>query len=134
MTSQIRFFTPFSRLRGCSFAGLAAGTAASLLAVLAAAGCKSAPPPLTAQQLQGKQVYASRCAMCHEDNELALKKVPPNLHGVFDHSTLPSGAPATDAEVRRLLQTGKGLMPPFAGRINEDQTAALLAYLHAGIR
>ena len=92
-------------------------------------GCRSAPS-LTPQQVEGKHLYQVRCAHCHEDNDLALKKVPPDLHGVFDHKTLPSGAPATDAAVRQNVLTGKGMMPGFSGRFTEEQMAALLAYLH----
>jgi mono/diheme cytochrome c family protein len=97
------------------------------------AGCRSVPA-LTKQQLEGKHLYAGRCAHCHEENDLALKKVPPDLRGVFKNAKLPSGAPATDEEVRRLVLTGKGMMPSFAGRFSDEQMAALLAYLHTGLR
>jgi mono/diheme cytochrome c family protein len=97
------------------------------------AGCHSAPA-LTPQEATGKHLYASRCAHCHEDNDLALKKVPPDLHGVFDRKTLPSGAPATDSAVRQNVLAGKGMMPGFAGRFTQEQMAALLAYLHTGLR
>jgi mono/diheme cytochrome c family protein len=100
---------------------------------LGAVGCRSASE-LTPQQSAGKHLYQVRCAHCHEDNDLALKKVPPNLHGIFKHQTLPSGAPATDAAVRLNVLTGKGMMPSFAGRFDDEQMAALLAYLHTGLR
>jgi len=96
-------------------------------------GCRSAAR-LTPQQAEGKHLYQVRCAHCHEDNDLALKKVPPDLHRVFGRSALPSGAPATDAEVRRVVLAGKGMMPSFAGRFSDEQMAALLAYLHTGLR
>jgi mono/diheme cytochrome c family protein len=96
-------------------------------------GCRAAPS-LTPQEAVGKHLYQVRCAHCHEDNDLALKKVPPELHGLFDRKTLPSGAPATDAAVRQNVLTGKGMMPAFAGRFTEEQMAALLAYLHTGLR
>jgi mono/diheme cytochrome c family protein len=96
-------------------------------------GCRSAPQ-LTPQEAEGKRLYTVRCAHCHEDNDLALKKAPPDLHGVFDRKTLPSGAPATDAAVRRNVLEGKGMMPSFAGRFTDEQMAALLAYLHTGSR
>ncbi len=94
------------------------------------AGCHSAPV-LTPQQAEGKHLYEVRCAHCHEENDLALKKIPPDLHGVFERKTLPSGAPATDDAVRHNVLAGKGMMPAFAGRFSDDQMAALLAYLHA---
>lgn len=93
------------------------------------AACHNAPS-LTPQEQEGQRLYSGRCAHCHEDNDLALKKVPPDLHGVFRHNTLPSGAPATDAEVRRTVLSGKNMMPSFAGRFTDEQMAALLAYLH----
>ena len=95
-------------------------------------GC--GPAPLTKQQLQGLALYEGRCAHCHRDNDLALKKVPPDLHNLFKRDKLPSGAPATDAEVARVVLAGKGMMPAFTGRFTPEQMAALLAYLHTGTR
>ena len=103
------------------------GLAASLT------GCHSASA-LTPQEAEGKHLYQLRCAHCHEDNDLALKKIPPDLHGIFARKTLPSGAPATDAAVRQNVLAGKGMMPGFAGRFTDEQMAALLAYLHSGLR
>jgi mono/diheme cytochrome c family protein len=108
-----------------------AGLAVSIGAALA--GCRAAPA-LTAQQTEGQHLYEVRCAHCHQDNDLALKKVPPDLHNVFARQTLPSGAPATDEAVRRNILLGRGMMPGFNGRFTEEQMAALLAYLHTGLR
>ena len=105
-------------------------TAASLIPLSA---CRSAPA-LTEQELAGKHLYDGRCAHCHEDNDLQLKKAPPDLHRLFDQSRLPSGVPAGDAEVKRVVLAGKGMMPAFTGRFNDEQMAALLAYLHTGLR
>ena len=103
------------------------------LTALALAGCRS-KPQLTPQQAEGQHLYESRCAHCHRDNDLALKTVPPDLHGIFNRTTLPSGAPATDAEITRVILQGKGMMPAFTGRFTSDQMAALLAYLHSGVQ
>jgi mono/diheme cytochrome c family protein len=100
-----------------------------MMAALGLAGCHR-KGQLTDQQAEGKQLYDVRCAHCHEYNDLALKKIPPDLHGVFSHPTLPSGAPATDVQVARTILTGKGMMPSFAGRFTTAQMEALLAYLH----
>ena len=97
------------------------------------AGCHS-ERALTTQEAEGKHLYDVRCAHCHEDNDLALKKVPPDLHGVFEHKTLPSGIPATDEAVANNVLKGRGMMPGFAGRFDQEQMAALLAYLHTGMR
>jgi mono/diheme cytochrome c family protein len=114
-----------SRIGG--WAIVCAGMAASL------AGCRSVPA-LTPQETAGKSLYLGRCAHCHEENDLALKKIPPDLHSVFSRTTLPSGAPATDAEVRRMVLAGKGMMPAFTGRFTDEQMDELVAYLHTGLR
>jgi len=111
------------RVPAVYFAGVA------ILTVLGPSGCHR-QGQLTDQQAEGKQLYDVRCAHCHEYNDLALKKVPPDLHGVFNSPTLPSGAPATDVQVARTILTGKGMMPSFAGRFTTEQMEALLAYLH----
>ena len=92
------------------------------------------PAQLTPQQAEGKHLYDVRCAHCHEENDLGLKKAPPNLHGLFGHATLPSGLPATDQVVAREVLAGRGMMPAFEGRFTDEQMAALLAYLHTGMR
>jgi mono/diheme cytochrome c family protein len=101
--------------------------------VLTFAACRE-NPPLTTQEAEGKHLYEVRCAHCHEDNDLALKKVPPSLHAVFKSASLPSGAPAADVEVRHVVLAGKGMMPSFNGRFDDAQMSALLAYLHTGLR
>jgi mono/diheme cytochrome c family protein len=102
---------------------------ASIALILALTGCHR-QPELTPQQAEGQHLYMVRCAHCHEDNDLALKPPPPNIHRAMGKAHLPSGAPATDVEVRRLVLVGKGKMPSFSGRFTEEQMAALLAYLH----
>ncbi len=104
-----------------------------VLAGLALAGCHGTAS-LTTQQAEGKDLYQVRCAHCHADNDLGLKKPPPNLDRVFDQPVLPSGAPTTDENVKRVVLSGKGMMPSFAGRFTEEQMAALLAYLHTNLR
>lgn len=119
-----------SFLRGTSFVSL---LALSFLLPIILSGCRH-QPALTDQELAGKHLYTVRCAHCHEDNDLALKKVPPNLHAIFQHPTLPSGVPVSDSNVERVVLSGKGMMPSFAGRFTQQQMAALLAYLHTGLR
>ena len=111
------------------------GVSVGIVAVLTflMAGCRP-EPQLTAQQTAGKHVYEVGCAHCHEENDLHLKKVPPNLHGLFSKDKLPDGQPATDAEVERVLMTGKGMMPSFAYQLTKEQITNLLAYLHTGMR
>ena len=129
---------PFERRRSGWIAAQApvpVGWCFGLLAVaaMASSGCHGARQ-LTPQEAEGKHVYDVRCAHCHEDNDLALKKVPPDLHGLFEHKALPSGIAATDQAVANNVLQGRGMMPGFAGRFDQEQMAALLAYLHTGMR
>ena len=112
---------------------MALGAGIALCPGIGAVGCRSAQK-LTPQQVEGKHLYEAGCAHCHEFNDLALKKVPPNLHGLFSRSKLPDGEPATDAEVEHVLTTGRGMMPPFAWQLTREQMDALVAYLHTGMR
>lgn len=120
------------RRTGAAVIGLTA--AASFVLVSAGMSACHREPELTPQQAEGKHLYEVRCAHCHRDNDLALKKVPPDLHGVFTRTTLPSGAAATDEQVERVVLGGKGMMPAFTGRFTKDQMDALIAYLHTNLR
>ncbi len=92
------------------------------------------PVRLTDEQEYGRSLYSANCAACHEENQLALKKVPPNLHRVFAHDRLPSGSPATDDEVRIVISRGRNTMPSFDQRLTREQVAAIVSYLHTGIK
>jgi mono/diheme cytochrome c family protein len=111
------------------WAGAAAIAAA--LALFGMVGCRG--EKLTPQQAEGQHLYAVRCAHCHEDNDLALKPPPPNIHGAMQRKLLPSGAPTTDAELKKLVLGGRGKMPAFAGRFTDEQMAALTAYLRSSM-
>jgi len=118
---------------GVSLCGVALVLGSSAVLLLGLSGCHGTRQ-LTEQESEGKHLYEVRCAHCHEENDLALKKVPPDLHGVFEHKNLPSGIPATDAAVAANVNNGRGMMPAFAGRFDQEQMAALVAYLHTGMR
>ncbi len=92
-------------------------------------GCHS-KPSLTPLQAQGKQVFDVGCAHCHVSNDQHLNPPPPDLRGLFTRKTMPDGAPATDAELQRLLIAGKGSMPSFAYQMTPQQMSAVIAYLH----
>ena len=110
--------------------------AAAVLAIVtfSVMPCCRARSPLTPAQAEGKRLYEVGCAHCHEENDLHLKTVPPDLHGLFDKKALPGGEPATDTEVESLLMSGKGDMPSFAYQMSRDQMDDVVAYLHTGMR
>ncbi len=80
---------------------------------------------------QGKALYDMHCAACHEDTKLDLVKKPPKLDGLFQRRSLPSGAPATEAQVRKTILEGRGIMPPFGPVLSKEDVDDLVAYLRA---
>ncbi len=78
---------------------------------------------------RGEELFQQNCAMCHEASNLDLKKQPPKLEGLFQRKTLPSGAPATNEQVRKTIVHGIGTMPAFEGRLSDDDVTKLVAYL-----
>jgi hypothetical protein len=59
-----------------------------------------------------------------------LLKQPPKLDGLFKKPTLPSGASATDAEVRDAIVHGRATMPAFDQTIEENELDDLIQFLH----
>jgi cytochrome c553 len=82
-------------------------------------------------QQRGQAIYAVWCASCHDAGGLHLVKDPPTLRGVFLRKTLPSGAPATDAQVRKTISEGLGIMPPFRQTLNADEIDDLVVFLRS---
>jgi len=71
------------------------------------------------------------CGGCHNGKQLVAGKQPPVLNGIFQRPTLPSGAPATDAQVRSTIMEGRsGIMPPFANVLSGQDIRDIIEYLH----
>jgi mono/diheme cytochrome c family protein len=82
------------------------------------------------QESKGRALFQFHCAPCHEMPPPDLLKEPPKLNGIFNSKTLPSGAPATDEQVRKVIIEGLRTMPAFDKRLKEDEVRDLIAYLH----
>jgi mono/diheme cytochrome c family protein len=100
--------------------------------IIAIIGCKSAPQ-LTEPELAGKKLYESRCAHCHEENDLNLKPAPPSLHRIGEQGMMPNGGAATDAAIIKVVNFGKNKMPGFNGRFSDEEMADLIAYMRIGL-
>ena len=79
---------------------------------------------------KGEALFQFHCAPCHEMPPPDLLKEPPKLKGLFNSRTLPSGAPATDEQVRKVMIEGFKTMPAFDKRLKEDEVQDLITYLH----
>jgi mono/diheme cytochrome c family protein len=87
-------------------------------------------PTSGADERHGRELFQSHCAPCHETPPPDLLKQPPKLNGLFKSKTMPSGAPATDAQVRTVIVEGLRTMPAFQGRLKDSEISDLIAYLH----
>jgi mono/diheme cytochrome c family protein len=91
------------------------------------AGCSRGP---SREEVAGRALYQLHCSQCHDNPPRYLLTRPPKLDRMFASKTLPSGAPATDEEVRRTIVEGLLTMPAFKGRLREDELRDLIAFLH----
>jgi|SRR5215471_10610772 len=101
-------------------------TLGGLVATMWLAGCSQTTNASSA----GHELYQLHCMDCHEGKNLNLRTQPPKLNGLFQAKALPSGAPATDAEVRKTIIEGRGIMPAFDQRLSDKEIEDLVKYLH----
>jgi Cytochrome C oxidase, cbb3-type, subunit III len=87
-------------------------------------------PRFVSAETRGSIVYEKNCSQCHDADDLPLLKQPPKLKELFRKKTLPSGAPATDEQVRNTILRGRATMPPLDRILNQKQIDDLLKYLH----
>jgi quinoprotein glucose dehydrogenase len=76
---------------------------------------KTDPPRLRARSL-----YQANCERCHLDN---LQGAPPAIPSLVG---LPSRL--TDNQIRTIVKSGKGLMPPFA-KLTSEEIGLIISYL-----
>lgn len=114
-------------------AGIAA--IAMLGASTIVSGCRPDLPPskplaeLTPQEASGHAVFQSSCARCHYANSQDGLRGP-GLQALYKQRYLPSGAPANDDRVTSAIEHGRGMMPSFADKLDEQQLNDLIVYLH----
>ena len=99
-----------------------------LLVVVILTGCSAKGSG--AQEDRGQALFQFHCGPCHEMPPPDLLKEPPKLNGIFNSKTLPSGAPATDDQVRKVIIEGLRTMPALDKRLKDDEVRDIIAYLH----
>jgi len=99
-----------------------------LLALSVLMGCSANGRDV--HEANGQALFQFHCAPCHEMPPPDLLKEPPKLNGIFNSKTLPSGAPATDEQVRKVIIEGLRTMPAFDKRLKDQDVRDLIAYLH----
>ena len=101
-----------------------------VLAPLLFDGCSSRTGNPDDSEQRGAILFAMHCSPCHEAMNPQLKVQPPSLKGLFASKSLPSGAPATDDQVKETIIEGRGIMPAFDQRLTKEDVNAILKYLH----
>jgi mono/diheme cytochrome c family protein len=110
---------------------------AALIAIVVAfwAACDAEPRKsdaelgLTPQQAHGRRVYDNRCGECHYAYSKRNLRGP-SLHGLFKRPNMSNGIPANDDRVGDIILMGRAKMPAFQNKLNQQQYADLIAYLH----
>ncbi|MBK9949458.1 MAG: c-type cytochrome [Nitrospira sp.] len=95
---------------------------------LAIAAPKETSQP-NVDQIKGKQIFSKYCAGCHGsegkgDGYLLLGPDPANL-------TRPATKNKSDALLLETIHEGKPNMPSWKGRLSENESRAVLAYIRA---
>ena len=93
-------------------------------------GCSRNPGGRSDAEVHGRALFILNCSPCHEDSNPQLKVQPPRLNGIFAGKRLPSGAPATDDQVKRTIIEGRGIMPAFDQRLTSEDVKDIVKYLH----
>ena len=95
-------------------------TLSVLLIVALAAGA-------VAQNPAAKDLFASKCAMCHGPDGSAQTTMAKNLKIRDFHSA--DVQKQSDADLKTVITKGKGKMPAFEGKLTGEQIDQLVGYL-----
>jgi mono/diheme cytochrome c family protein len=83
-------------------------------------------PAVSAKAKQGETIFKAQCIGCHNKQPGDTTPFgPPNLHGII--GTTP---PQVTAQVAAAtIKSGKGIMPPFEGKLTPQDISNVVAYL-----
>ncbi len=107
---------------------LAAG--AAILVILAGVSYLRSTTGGDPAESRGSVLFREKgCIRCHHVDR-ADEKMGHGPKGVLDAGTLPaSGRPATRENIRKQLFDPYDSMPSYAGRLNDEETEAIIDYL-----
>ncbi|OQW34309.1 MAG: hypothetical protein A4E19_02285 [Nitrospira sp. SG-bin1] len=111
------------KLVGIVFMGLVSLSEGALSSTAAAKGADSKSPHVA----KGETVFIRHCAGCHGDKGkgdgyLLLGPDPANF-------TRPATKKKSDAALLQTIHEGKPNMPSWKGRLSEEESRAVLAYI-----
>jgi mono/diheme cytochrome c family protein len=80
-----------------------------------------------AQNTPAKDLFASKCAMCHGADGSAKTTMGKNLNIRDFHSA--EVQKQSDADLKTMITKGKGKMPAFDGKLTGEQIDQLASYI-----
>ena len=84
-------------------------------------------PGAVAQNAPAKDVFASKCAICHGPDGSAQSAMGKSLKIRDFHSA--DVQQQTDADLKTVITKGKGKMPTFGGKLKPEQIDQLVGYI-----
>jgi mono/diheme cytochrome c family protein len=87
-------------------------------------------PAATGKAKQGETIFKTQCIGCHNKQPGDTTPFgPPNLHGIIGTSTSTTPPQITAQVAAATIKTGKGVMPPFDGKLTATDISSVVAYL-----
>ena len=85
----------------------------------------------TADDAAGKNIFSSKCAICHGPSGDGKTSIGKTLNIPDFHSA--AAQKMTDAEVKAIVADGKNKMPAFKGKLTDTQIDQVVDYVrHLG--
>jgi mono/diheme cytochrome c family protein len=93
-------------------------------------GTAEAQKPLTGKAKEGETTFKAQCIGCHNKAPGDTTPFgPPNLHGIIGTNTGTTPPQITTQVAMSTIKTGKGIMPPFEGKLTPQEISNVVAYL-----
>lgn len=90
---------------------------------------KAAAKEAAGSATKGKEVFASKCAVCHYADSDA-KKIGPGLKGIGKRGTFTvNNNKVTDEALKTWIENGDSMMPPFKETLEPAQIKDVVAYV-----
>lgn len=88
------------------------------------------PAAVTGKAKLGETIFKTQCIGCHNKAPGDTTPFgPPNLHGIIGTSTTTTPPQITAQVAAATIKTGKGIMPPFDGKLTPQDISNVVAYL-----
>ena len=92
----------------------------ALFLMFALAGIAAGPNP-------GKDLYTTKCVICHGTDGSGKTSIGKNLKIANFHS--PDVKKQSDADLKTIITNGKNKMPSFKGKLTDAQIDQVIAYV-----